>query len=398
MFGKIGKSEEVKKITNGNSLGDKKLPSTANKVGVLSHIDNIKEELHEGWTKKYVSLFLFKALIIVGSVGLLYGYISSERRAELEKQAEIEREKLKLSQLQFEQQKQLEQEKLKQLQAELDGKKALSEAELKKLELQNSSEAQKRLEAEQKAEQERLARLEAEKKAEQERLAKEETNKKAEQQVNVFVQGGGVAQGELKQPTQQSGLIAGRYKDNNDGTVTDVVTRLQWMRCSLGQVWKENTCEKSRKSNRPDNEKIYLQFLHIDVDDVNNNAYSTYHDWRIPSNYELMSLVYCDSGNPSFWKKDSFSCAGKHSTPTINTFVFPNTFIDLYATSTKHNLTEIDGNVYNKYDATYTRVVDFSNGSSKEVKTVGGYTYKSENRGGSTNELEVSLRLVRSID
>ncbi|MEI6871170.1 MAG: hypothetical protein WCL08_02705, partial [Verrucomicrobiota bacterium] len=32
-------------------------------------------------------------------------------------------------------------------------------------------------------------------------------------------------------------LLAGRYRDNGDGTVTDATTSLQWMRCSLGQEW-----------------------------------------------------------------------------------------------------------------------------------------------------------------
>ncbi|NCC23468.1 MAG: DUF1566 domain-containing protein, partial [Alphaproteobacteria bacterium] len=33
-----------------------------------------------------------------------------------------------------------------------------------------------------------------------------------------------------------------RFSDNGDGTVTDVVSQLMWMRCSVGQTWSGETC------------------------------------------------------------------------------------------------------------------------------------------------------------
>ncbi len=48
----------------------------------------------------------------------------------------------------------------------------------------------------------------------------------------------------IRRPDHKSSefLLGGRYRDNGDGTVTDVETGLQWMRCSLGQKWKGSTC------------------------------------------------------------------------------------------------------------------------------------------------------------
>lgn len=37
-------------------------------------------------------------------------------------------------------------------------------------------------------------------------------------------------------------LISHRYVDHQDGTVTDVLTDLMWMRCYLGQTWNGSTC------------------------------------------------------------------------------------------------------------------------------------------------------------
>lgn len=42
-------------------------------------------------------------------------------------------------------------------------------------------------------------------------------------------------------------LLAGRYRDNGDGTVTDVITGLQWMRFSLGQEWIGGVCKGEAK-------------------------------------------------------------------------------------------------------------------------------------------------------
>ncbi|MBV5309698.1 DUF1566 domain-containing protein [Chromatium okenii] len=114
-------------------------------------------------------------------------------------------------------------------------------------------------------------------------------------------------------------LLNGRYRDNNDGTVTDVKTNLQWMRCSLGQEWKNGTCiGKAKRYNWDD--------AHKAVESLNRNiGYAGYQDWRLPTIDELKSLVYCSSGQPKPWNDTGKPCEGNYAKPTIDSGAFPNT-------------------------------------------------------------------------
>lgn len=120
---------------------------------------------------------------------------------------------------------------------------------------------------------------------------------------------------------------AQRYHDNQDGTVTDINTGLQWKRCAEGQKWTGNTCLGEAKSVYEWNDVIKLT-----------SNFAGKKDWRLPTVKELNTLVFCDNGhNRKFLNngynvvenEGSYSCAsnvkGPYRSPTINSIAFPNT-------------------------------------------------------------------------
>ncbi len=109
-----------------------------------------------------------------------------------------------------------------------------------------------------------------------------------------------------------------REKDfipQGDGTVIDKRTGLQWMRCALGQKWTGKTCEgRAAEYNWEQANKERSNF-------------AGYNDWRLPTIWELETLVYCNSGKfKSRGKKDNDlnPCKGHYQSPTIVTWAFPN--------------------------------------------------------------------------
>jgi|GEM_PF-2044454 len=107
-------------------------------------------------------------------------------------------------------------------------------------------------------------------------------------------------------------LIDNRYKDNGDGTVTDVITNLQWMRCSVGQTWTGTNCV---------GEAELMSWGRA----INQTAdFAGYHDWGSPTIQELNSLVYCFGDYPFADKKGHGGCRSSGG-PTINQNAFPNT-------------------------------------------------------------------------
>lgn len=88
-------------------------------------------------------------------------------------------------------------------------------------------------------------------------------------------------------------LIAGRYRDNGDGTITDEVTKLMWQKCPVGTTVNEsNTCIGSP-----------TKFTYKDAErQAHSNSFGGHRDWRIPKVSEFLSLAYCSSGNPKEWK------------------------------------------------------------------------------------------------
>ena len=114
-------------------------------------------------------------------------------------------------------------------------------------------------------------------------------------------------------------LMADRYRDNGDGTATDVQTGLQWMRFSLGQEWKGWTCAGEAKSY------TWQQALDAAAALNRRGGYAGYRDWRVPMIEELQTLVYCSNGWPKVWNCTGEGCQGHYERPTIYKPAFPNT-------------------------------------------------------------------------
>ncbi len=92
---------------------------------------------------------------------------------------------------------------------------------------------------------------------------------------------------ELRAITDNYRSDANRPKDfipQDDGTVVDKRTGLQWMRCALGQEWTGKKCIGTAK------EYTYQQAQKI------KESFAGYDDWRLPTRFELETLIYCSSG------------------------------------------------------------------------------------------------------
>jgi len=105
-------------------------------------------------------------------------------------------------------------------------------------------------------------------------------------------------------------LIAGRYRDNNDGTVTDTQTGLQWKRCYEGQRYMSGACSGKADEYSWNNAKAKFG---------QGSSYADKHDWRMPSIDELLSLVYCSSGR----RTSEGVCDGDYQLPMLNASAFP---------------------------------------------------------------------------
>lgn len=139
-------------------------------------------------------------------------------------------------------------------------------------------------------------------------------------------------------------LINDRYRDLGDGTVLDICTRLQWMRCALGQSWNNNFCNGESK-------KHTINQANKATDEFNKQGgYAGYCDWRLPSMDELKTLVYCSSCNPEMWKEARSSCQGDYIKPTIDPIAFPSAPISKFLCSSGNEMGEF--------------YVDFSNGET----------------------------------
>lgn len=140
----------------------------------------------------------------------------------------------------------------------------------------------------------------------------------------------------LAQATKQLGLASDDYRNlpsreqdfeiNDNGTVYDKRTKLEWMRCSLGQTLKGNTCVGEAK-------KYKWQKV---LDTAQDYRFAGHSDWRLPNRWELDTLVYCSSGKeePRGEKfQRLLGCLGDYKKPAIVQSVFPNTSNHFYWSS-----------------------------------------------------------------
>lgn len=138
-------------------------------------------------------------------------------------------------------------------------------------------------------------------------------------------------------------------KGENDSIVIDTVTQLEWMRCSIGQVWENNRCEGQASELDWDDALVLPSLLN------RSGGYSGYLDWRLPSLDELRTLVFCSANTPPFKDYEDRCAGGGHQRPTILLEAFPNTHENGFwtmtasdtGTSSARSISFRDGTEYN---------------------------------------------------
>ncbi|MDH5656179.1 MAG: DUF1566 domain-containing protein [Spirochaetia bacterium] len=125
-----------------------------------------------------------------------------------------------------------------------------------------------------------------------------------------------------------------QYKDNGDGTVSDIKSGLVWQKCSLGQKGKNCGGEAG-------------MFTQNDAMKACSKLKLAGKKWRLPKIDELRSLTYCSDGtDPQKLMKhnekgDPYMCGWsggnnydkKYQLPVIHSDIFPNTVPDGYWSS-----------------------------------------------------------------
>jgi serine/threonine protein kinase len=101
----------------------------------------------------------------------------------------------------------------------------------------------------------------------------------------------------------------------NGAIIEDTTTGLQWMRCSQGQHWNGVTCEGEASTLTWEDAMRQPRGVSL--------AGQT--DWRVPTKDELVTLVYCSTGQPKTWNDTGSVCEGDYQRTAIDQFAFPKT-------------------------------------------------------------------------
>lgn len=140
--------------------------------------------------------------------------------------------------------------------------------------------------------------------------------------VVTAVKGSYESEGSTVYPVITRYKIIGKSQD----IIKDVVTNLEWQRCSLGQLWSVSTKRCTGTANRY-NTPSALKYKIPNTD-----------GWRLPTVNEIKSLVYCSAKKPIFFVSQDESCQDPFNSsdkPTIVQYIFPDTPFDVtYNTST----------------------------------------------------------------
>ncbi|MFB1487622.1 MULTISPECIES: DUF1566 domain-containing protein [unclassified Thiocapsa] len=92
-----------------------------------------------------------------------------------------------------------------------------------------------------------------------------------------------------------------RFSDTGDGTVTDDLAQLMWMRCSAGQTWSDGTCIGEAVAYDWQGAQELAAATNV-------SGAQFFNDWRVPSLRDLAMIAERQCENPR-----------------INLAVFPNT-------------------------------------------------------------------------
>lgn len=140
-----------------------------------------------------------------------------------------------------------------------------------------------------------------------------------------------------------------------DGLVKDTKTGLMWMRCAIGNDWAGSSCP-----NKSPPKMSIWNALSV----AKKSQYQGYNDWRLPTEKELLSLVYCNTSLPKKWNNSGTNCQGNFKQPTVNQQVFPYSHGGYYSsfpyvTDKSKPSWKIHFLHGGNYDSNYNKVYDF---------------------------------------
>ncbi|MCX7144352.1 MAG: DUF1566 domain-containing protein, partial [Proteobacteria bacterium] len=110
--------------------------------------------------------------------------------------------------------------------------------------------------------------------------------------------------------TTIASVLPATFTDNGDGTVTDKVTTLVWMRCSVGQTWTGSACDGVPSTYIWDDASVIIGTV----------DFAGQTDWRLPNMRELQTIADRSKLNPAI---DSTAFPGTSAATYWSSTVYP---------------------------------------------------------------------------